>query len=249
MLEHIHSFLEKRPFLTLAVFLVACLGTCLVPVAGIRLSTQIEGESAQGTVLMLTSLAALVCLGTVTVLVIRSPLHPGPSPHDALMARGFTRKAKSEQQPTYFNAVAGRQVTVNCPVNNTTLALTIECSSRYDVIFWTGKTQAIVMPLNWLFGRRQVTGDPVPADVVCMARDIEEGRSLLENPQVRSMVVSLLTDPEIAAAHTMTISRKSISLTMGNFQTGTTITPDKLQQWIDALSSLAEVVEKQAISS
>lgn len=249
ILESIHSFLEKRPSLTLVIFLIACIGTCLVPLIGIPFSAQIDGEREQGAVIVLISLGTLVCLGTLAVMVSRSPLRPGSSPHDALIACGFTQKAKSEQLPTYLNIVAGRQVTVNYPANNTTLALTIECPSDSDVILWAGKTQAIVMPLNRLFGRRRLTSDMFPDDIVCMARDIKKGKVLLENPQVRGIIIKLLTYREIASAQSIAISRKTISFTMSDFQTGVIITPDILQQWIGVLSELAEITEKQIGSS
>lgn len=249
MLEHIHSFLVKRPLLTLIIFLVACAGTCLVPLAGIRLTSQTSGESAQGTVLMLTSLVALICLGTVTVLFIRSPTRSGPSLHDALIACGFVQTSEGKQRLTYLNTVDGKLVTAYHPMNVTRLTLDVKCSSDHDVTFWTGKVPAIIVPFNWLFGRKRVPMTSIPDDVLCMASKIEWVKSLLENPQVRDIVMGLLADSGIASMHSVGANRKALLFTLNDFQTGAVITPDNLQKWVDALSDLAEIIEKQAGSS
>lgn len=248
MRETIHRFFEKKPLLTLVVFLTACLGACLVPLAGVPISLQIEAVREQGVVMMLVSLLSLACMGTIYMLIGRSPLRPGPPPHEVLIAQGFTQKTKgtSTQLPTYLRTLSGRQVTAYSINKNAGLRLEIACSLRSFVTIWMGKVSAIIVPINWLFGRRRLASDAIPDDVICMARDARWGKSLLENPQIRSLVLSLLADSDLATSRGITINRKSISLALDDFQDGAAITPEKLQQWLDSLSSLADIIEKQA---
>ncbi|MBN1310515.1 MAG: hypothetical protein JXB30_03780 [Anaerolineae bacterium] len=248
MLTIIHKFLEKRPVLTLIIFLIACMGTCLIPLAGVFLYNQADSVREEGVIMALTSLFTLICLGIFYVVIVRSPLHPGPSPHEALAAQGFVRKARSEQLPTYLRTISDRQVTVYCPANNTGLTLEIACSPGSFMTIWAGAVPAIAVPINWLLGRRRLNSDAIPDNVTCMAKDIEWGKSLLGNPQVRSILLRLLVDSNPAATCSITMNRKSISFALNGFQEGATITPDKVQNWTDDLCVLAELVEKQADS-